>query len=120
MNRSSKIFCVITLFAFVLMFAQPGNAQEKTNTLKYVGVALVAGCAAYAMSVGEGEKTADFYGAPMIITTAVLATGWVLIKKSDKPGTEEMTAALNRKQLLVAPVVNPIRKTYGLSIGLKF
>ena len=58
--RFTKILCVFTVFAVLLSMVQPAHAAE--SNLKYIGVALVGGCLAYATYVGESTETRELFG----------------------------------------------------------
>ena len=117
--KSSKLACLGAILAMVLMFAGPVHAEK--NPLSYVGAAITLGCAGYAIFSGEGNDTRGFFKTKVIVAAAGFTVGWALMSqlKKEKPEAKK-EVAFQRKTVLINPVINPIFKTYGISLGFQF
>jgi len=116
----TKTIC-IALIAGLLLTACPVPAVAEISDSSSEGAAITVGCAGYAIFSGEGNDTRGFFKTKVIVAAAGFTVGWALMSqlKKEKPEAKK-EVAFQRKTVLINPVINPIFKTYGISLGLQF
>ena len=113
--KITKIISVLVAFSF--LFALVGSTPAQANTLKTSGIALVLGSCAYSIYTMEKENKhgKDFWGTRLVIASGVLLGGFALLLAGGKQPTKVAS-----KTLSVSPILSPVHKLYGVSVGVGF